>query len=755
MPIRSMCTVALLACFSLSFSSLNRAQQTPASPPEADKSADAPAADPKKVDAIVVQGQFLNPGAESAMKLAVPIKDTPLSVSNYSDDFMKALETSNLGDLYQYMTGVTRGGQSAWDLSLRGFKTTSNDRNAIMTEGLPGQLARFGSPSTVAIDHVEVVKGPASVLYGQAQPGGFVNLILKKPKEDFEGAVNLKGSTYWGDKLSFGNNPGYSVDADITGPIDNKRKFLYRVIAEDYDRETFRDFSHDKSRYAHVGLTWNIATATFATVIAEYRWRRWSQDFYIPAPNREASRLPPITTRLQEPTDFQREEAHGATAIFSHTFANKVIWKLSARSIRNDDYGKWYDPIAVLPDNVTLQRRARIGHNQRTTDYVDSTFTIPFQTGFVKHQVLVGLTGGKDQLDANRIQFVNGATTGPLARPGPGSLNINIYNPIYGLSPSHESLPSGQLQRRVTYTKAFGAYISDFVTLSDHWKATVGLRYAREQQSFLERIPVLLPERKKTLSDSYPMAGILYQPNKEWTFYGSYATSFVPAAPNFQDASGQSNFEPERGTQFEIGSKVELLKGRLYMTLALFDIKKENTLALVTCNPGIAGTCMQEVGEETSRGLEFEMSYRPTLNWQLVAGYARVDAKIAKTGPGATAPLVGSQLTNAPLHKASMWSRYDFASGALKGLGIGLGLIYVSEQDGNLPTTGNSRVLVLPSYITADLAFYYKYRRCDFTLKIGNVFDKLYYDSVGSTLADVSVVPGAPRNVTLSMRIPF
>jgi iron complex outermembrane recepter protein len=91
----------------------------------------------------------------------------------------------------------------------------------------------------------------------------------------------------------------------------------------------------------------------------------------------------------------------------------------------------------------------------------------------------------------------------------------------------------------------------------------------------------------------------------------------------------------------------------------------------------------------------------------------------------------------------------------VRGLGIGIGVAHVSEQAGNLPTAASPKVLHLPAYTIADLVFYYRWLRYDFTLKVGNVFDKTYYDSVGSTLADLSVVPGAPRNVTLSMRIPF
>lgn len=743
---------AVMATFVATAAPVAFAQTTPAETPE--KKTDAPQA----VDAVIISGRFYSPAAESAMKLAVPIRDTPLSVTNYSVEFMTAIEAPEIADLYQYMTGVSRGGQSAYDLSLRGFKTTSNDRNALMTDGLPGQVSRFASPPSFGVDHIEVVKGPASVLYGQAQPGGFVNIILKKPQEDRETFVDLKASGFRGDKLSLGDATGYAIGLDTTGPINESKTLLYRMVMESSDKDGFRDFTYEQSQYLAPSFTWNPSSATSLTLIGEYRLRRGAQDLFLPAPNRDINLIPSRTTRLQEPGDYVKEEGYSGTLLFSHAFNKNLTFKFSGRSVNNHDYTKWYDTVAMLSDLTTLQRRARIGDNHRTSNYFDATLSSAFETGFVKHKLLVGVTGGKDDLDANRIQFVNGATTGALARPVAGSLNINIYNPVYGLAPLHSSLAAGTFQRRLTASQPIGAYITDFFTLSDQWKGSVGLRYAKEKQTFSELTSsvALLPNRSQSPSDVYPMAGLLFQPTKDWTLYASYATSFVPIAPNFQDASGVFSFQPEKGKQFEVGAKADLMNGKLYGTLALFQIRKVNTLAIVTCNTGVAGTCNQPVGAETSRGAEVELNLRPLKNWQIAMGYAYVDAKIAQSNAATTAPLVGSQLTNAPKQKANLWSRYDVTDGMFKGLGIGVGLSHVSDQAGNLPTAANRKVLTLPSYTVADLAFYYRYlNKYDFTLKVSNLFDKTYYGSVGSTLADLSVVPGAPRNVSLSVRIPF
>jgi len=711
--------------------------------------------DAQALDEVVVVG-FLERESQSAMKALVPIQDTPFSVSSYNERLATSLEAVTVADLFPYMTGVTKGGQSAYDLSLRGFKTTSNDRNAIMVDGLPGQVARFGSPLTAAIEHIEVVKGPASVLYGKAQPGGFVNIISKKPQAQASTALVVRGSSYGNGDASLVDPSGYGVTADLTGPIDDGESLLYRLIADYSDRDSFRDFVYERSKYIAPSLTWQLSEATSVTFSSEYRWRRASQDFYLAAPSRDVHRLASRETRYQEPDDYQTEEGYSFGIAIAQHLADDMSWKLAARSVRNDDASSWYDPIAVLPDLVTLQRRARSQHNQRQNDYADLSFSMPFVTGPIRHQLLLGMTAGEDSLDAHRQQFFNGANSGPWSRPGPGSLNIDLYRPVYGLAPRHADLPLGQYQRRFTESQAYGLYATDFIELSARWKATLGIRYDHEDQLFVESQPIPLPSRIKAASGSYPMAGLLFQPVPEVTLYGSYSTSFLPQAPNFQDAAANNPFEPERGEQFEVGLKAQAWDGALELTVAAFDIAKKNTLALVQCKAGVAGTCMQEVGEESSRGWEIELQARPVKGWQTVFGYARTDAEVTRSSTASSAPLEGSQLTNAPGHTAHLWSRYEVEAGVLRGLGFGLGLIYVSEQAGNQPSAANPRVLRLPGYTVADLALYYDFQqRYRLTFKVNNIFDEVYYDSVGSTLADASVVPGAPRNTTLSVRVGF
>ncbi|KAF1685367.1 hypothetical protein B1992_12610 [Pseudoxanthomonas broegbernensis] len=714
--------------------------------------------DATSLDTVQVQAKFVAQGAKSAMKQDITVMETPYSVAAYSDSFMKSIETTSIADLYNYMTGVRRGGNTGYDISIRGFKSTQSDKNAIMVDGLPGVAGRFGSPPTFAAEGVEVVKGPASILYGAAQPGGFVNIITKKPKAKSAAVVDIRGSTYSGSGLSFGDRNGYGIGVDFTGPIDSEQRLLYRLVAERADKDGFRHNSWDESLYVAPSLTWHATDATQLTAAFEYRKRENSyENNQLVAPNKDIRRIADIRTRYQEKEDTADEEAYSGTLTLSHYFHNGATLNLASRSVRGEDHAKGFDNVGVLADGVTLRRRARQQLNKRDYDYFDANLSIPFATGPVEHKLLVGTTYGVDTTDFERIQFHDGPATGAASLPGPGRINVDIYNPILGQTPPLSSFPTGPVNRRYTENTSAGVYVSDLMTLSERWKLNLGVRYADEKQKTEERKTPPLTRNQTSSSAVLPTAGLLFHPLSHWTLYASYATSYIPQAAGVQDAAGNPNpFDPQEGRQYEVGAKTELLDNRLTATLALFDIEKSGTVASIACNAGVGGTCSQQVGAERSKGSELEINYQASENLQLIGGVAYTDAYVSQTHAAASAPLVGSRLTNSALKSANLWTRYDFTEGPLRNLGVGAGVSYSSEVAGSLPSANDGRVLILPAHTVADVALYYRMAdRYDLTLKIGNVFDKLYFEGVNSTTNENGIVPGVPRNITFSVRIPL
>ena len=748
---------------------------------------------------IVVKGHFLNSGASSATKLDIPVLDTPFSVSAYNNNFLKAIETTSVSDLYRYMTGVQRAGNTGYDITLRGFKSAAADRNAIMTDGLPGLSVRFGSPPTVGIDHIEVVKGPTSVLYGQAQPGGFINMITKKPRSQPGYEISLKGSTGIG---PFNRARSITGSIDATGPIDKNGTLLYRIVAEVADSKGFRDFSYEHPIYVAPSLTWNIGPDTSLTLAGEYRKVRTHYDTYLVAPNRDATLIPAITTSYQEPTDYLIENGKIGNVSFSHRFSGALKFNAAYRYVDHFDAAFGFDSVGfrnTTPTTLltTLTRRARGQENKRTYGFLDANIVADFDTFGIEHKLIFGGTIGKETSNFNRTQFYNAPATGAL------SLDVDIYNPLRnaqplsayplcntgtGLTVAICTAAGSALTWRDTTLKSKGAYISDLITLHKMFKVMLGLRYAVEDQDIVElRVPGV-PEQVKHDTKWLPLAGLIFQPTENVSIYGSYSSSFVPVAAGAFDNFGLNPFNPTSANSIEGGVKAELFDKRLTITAAYFDIKKKDTLNTFTCltaaqlaAAGIAiptgatiatGTCSAQIGGERSKGFELEVSANPIEGLSIAAGYAHTQARVTDSN---IAIQVGSRLTNSPDDAFNIWTRYDVQNGPLKGLGVGLGVAYIGDRTSFLPTfqavatTGTAtaiaasqaahdlalKTMPLASYTVVDLGVYYKVSDgIDLTFKVSNLFDKRYIESAGFT-ADINLVPGAPRLATFSARFKF
>lgn len=699
---------------------------------------------------IVITGRFFDEGSKSAMKMDVSVMDTPFSVSAYSDDFVQSLETTTVEDLYRYMTGVKKAGNTGYDLTLRGFETGGDDKNAIMVDGLPGLSTRFSSPPTIGVERIELVKGPMSVLYGQMQPGGFVNLVSKKPEAQFSGMVELRADTWAGAGIDPFKRNGYTGAVDVTGPVDENGTLLYRFVAEYGDRDTFRDFTYDRGLYLAPSLTWNIGADTALTGQFEYRDGKSSFDNGLVAPDRDVSLVAPITTRYQEPDNFRKEEGTTGVLRLVHRFDNGWNWTTAFRTVDYKSSQQEFSNRPVRPNGLTLQRRARELETKRHYDYVDSNIVMDFGTGGIEHKLLVGVNAGRDTVQENRIKFVNGG-----ACPGPLCFDIAVYNPVYGQVPDFDDLPAinpsrpqdiNSLTNQLFTTETLGFYISDLISFGDHWKLSIANRAFRDKTTIEElRLPDVPKQTKKASKLFLPSVGLLFQPNDFWTLYGSYSESYVPADPSDFNEFGENPFDPVQGKQIEVGAKADsLLDGLLTGSVALFRIDQVNLLNSFDCDLGV---CYETVGKVRSEGVEIEANLTPLPNWQIITGYAYVDARVLNS----TDPIEeGSQLANTAKHAGHIWSRYDFDNG----LGIGLGVSHTGKRPGKLRTSNTNYTLTLPAYTVVDLGVYYTHANHQVSLKVNNLFDERYYASAGFT-AEIQIAPGAPRNAVLSYRLGF
>lgn len=669
---------------------------------------------------------FTAPHATSALRMDAPVRDIPLSIKSYTNAFMKAIETKRVADLYNYITGVTRAGDTGYDFTIRGVR--SREPGNIQVNGLPGLAARMSSPSTVNIEKIEVLKGPASVLYGQIQPGGLINIVTKRPEAQKSYLFDFRAGTYAGGPSSFGDASSFRAAGDLTGPLGSSGKLLYRLLFSYDSDDSFRTgVSNDEDIYVVPSISWVPASGTALTFELEYRREHFALDNGLVAPQNDIRLVAPIETRYQEEGDHVNEEGMTGTLHFNKAFASGLAWNATFRSVLHDDDRKGFETVAVLAGNQTISRRDRHQVNERSYQFLDNNLRKDFRTGPVGHAVLFGINGGYEKRDFDRRNFRTAA-----------SLNMNIYAPRYGAAP----LVPQPTTHLVTDFWNYGAYVQDQIRFGEKWKGTVALRYDRQDSEQGDLNAPSVPKKDKSSDAVMPMAGLVFQPNRQWSIYSSYSTSFAPSSVDATDPRGRNDFEPERGKQLEAGVKGEFLDGRVDTTFAYFHITRENVLNAV------AGGFFQQVGQERSRGVEYELRAKPRPNWQVILGYAYIDAEITED---VVARNIGARVLNAPEHSGNLWTRYDFRGGALDGFGVGLGLAHQGERVGSLPPA-TGLILTLPSYTRVDSGLYYGTARYEVTLKVTNLLDEVYYDSAAS---QTSIRPGGPREVNLSFRLKF
>nr|WP_321358911.1 TonB-dependent receptor [uncultured Hyphomonas sp.] len=691
--------------------------------PQASESEPAP--DEQQIlDTVVVTGEQVPYMrlSETATKTNLDLMDTPLSVTMLNETFLEDLHSERLADAYPYTLGLSQSGTNANSFTLRGLSASLQN---VQINGLPGLASRFGSPTSANIERVEVVKGPASVLYGLMEPGGLVNIVTKQPEEEASNTLYLTTRSYAGETSEFGDDTGASLTFDSTGSLTSDSKWLYRFIARVETEDSFRNGVSSDNLYLFPSLTYRFSPDAEATFGLEYVKEDGDADDGLAAVNNDINQTAPINVRYQEDGDFDNDEGLVAFARVNWDLSEDTSLHLNLRSVFHEDERKLYENNRVndAPDlkDATLRRRDRHQLNKREYHFVDLNVSHTFDTGSVHHNLLAGINGGFEQADYERIRF------GSVIKP-----NISILDPQFGVG---EPVAITAGTDRITDYLNYGAYIQDVANLTDWLSVMVGGRYDRQDVDFTEQVSGFTDDQT---SDVFlPQGGVVIRPNDVLSLYASYTESFNPNSVQNRDANGNP-FDPEKGEQTEAGIKATLFEERLNLTLAAFDIEKTN---IVETN--INGD-LQLLGGLESQGAEFEMQALPLENWQIRFGYAYTDSVISQS-PDET--LIGQRNAFAPVHDAFFWTRYNLPREVWNGtVGASIGVNYESDRVTNAsPATQ----VELPGYTRLDLGFYYEAERYRVALSIENITDATYY--TGGT-RDTRIFPGDPRLLVLSIK---
>jgi iron complex outermembrane receptor protein len=698
-------------------------------------------AKPVKVPEIVVKEvrerddtqTYVAEESTTATRTDTPIRDVPQSIQVITRKVIEEQRTFRLQDALQNVSGInaTESAASLYEsLIIRGF--TATDRS-YFRNGLLDPFAQFTASDTYNIRRLEVLKGPAAVLYGQGDPGGVINIVTNKPLPNAAYSANV----------TLGNFNFYRSELDATGPLNAGKTVLYRLNVAGQKAGSFIDYANRDLAAIAPSVTWLMSSRTTLTVEADYL-RRWSNDPYgLPAQGT-------IFPNINGPIPRNRSVTLGDFSSFNRT-SYRVGYDLTHQfndkwSIRNafrhtiveDDKNNLYaGGLSLEPDQRTLIRFqvlqpavARRHANSMITNVVGHLRFLDMD-----HTLLTGVELRQEKTD----QFIFASGLGP---------SLDLFAPDYSLSP----LPFDGTVNSKADNKSAGFYMQDQVTILPNLKFLGGVRFDYVHQSAQS-----LGSASQT-SDNHavsPRLGLVYQPIEPLSLYTSWTKGFQPSPASSFNPNGEL-FKPERSTQYEIGTKIFMFDNRVSATLAWFHLTREN---LLTPNPdpalALQGFAVQ-TGEQRSQGVELDVTAQLAPGWNVITGYAYTDAEVTKDND---LTLVAKRLANVPYNKFTLWSTYFLQDGPLKGFGLGGGIFAFSTRNSSIFEGG----VDIPGYVRADAALYYNRdlkpgswwgaKSVNVALNVRNLLDQRYVAT--SYNGSSQFFFGEPRTVLATVGLRF
>lgn len=667
------------------------------------------------VEVKATRQNYRSLSATGATKTDTLLKDLPQSVRVLTGDLLKDVGVTDLAGALDLSSGISRQSNlgGLWDsYAMRGFTGDPNFGSDYMVNGFSSSRGYNGMRDSANTNSVEVLKGPASALYGRGEPGGTINITTKKPR--FEPMQSID--------MSVGSFSTVRGAVDLTGGITDSIAFRLNAAYEKGD--SFRDTVKKEHAFISPSFIWLIGDSTTVSYEIEASEQRTPFDRGVVAVNGVLG-LVPNSRFLGEPADGPTVvKSLGHQIFVQHEL--KEGWSLqSGFSYRDSELvGFSTEANNLLADGRTLRRQRRHRDFSATDQSGRVELLGKFETGSIKHSGLIGVDAYKFQ--DTRVQL----------RRNPSATNayaIDIYNPVYGGVADPLTLSISTVEDQ----KAHGYYAQDQVDLTDAWKLMLGVRRDQYDQTVLNRR--LAVSNNQNLSATSPRAGLVFQPTKVLSLYATAAKGF---RPNSGISIDNKAFPAEESKSYEVGAKLETVDGKVTGTLAVYKISKKNVL---TTNP-VNTDFSISAGEVGSKGVELDVSGEVVKNVLVSFAYAYTDATVTK---GDNTIVTGSRFPNVPKNSASLVVTPSFKIGDSMAT-IGGGLNYVGERLGDVATTSN---FGLPAYTTVKLISSYNVsKKLRIALNVDNLFNKQYY---ASSYSQVWVAPGTERTITLNARYKF
>lgn len=639
--------------------------------------------------------------AAGALKLDIPLLETPQAVSVIARALLEDQGARKLEDALRNVAGVTVGGYySDWDYyRIRGFDAAFSTYQ----DGLRGDYGTYAE--TYGLERVEVLKGPASALYGQGPLGGMVNLVSKRPRPENFADVQFSAGSF--------NFFEPALDLGLT--LNDDKTVYARLTALYRDQESFVDYANKQRVFVAPALTWNIGPQTTITFLSHYSHDWLLMAMPLPA---KGTVLPningkiPIERFIGDP-DADSSELWRAKIGYELKHEFNETFALRQNASLNRLWQHW--PDLLYPSSLDADERTlyRYPYNYRETlDRIalDTALEARFETAGLDHHLVAGVDyyASRSESESRQIDYADFPGSYPA---------LDLYNPVYS------SLLPPYATRSKTTTDAgmVGLYVQDHVKLFERVTVTFGGRYDWSSSE------------GDDVEGFSPRAGLTYAFSPSIAAYGNYSRSFKPQWYS-RDAAGRV-VDPEVGENYEVGLKTSFLDGRVNTLISLYHLTRQD---VATPNPTTPDPFDAiAAGEQRSRGVELEGAFKITHGLEVTAAYTYADAEVTKD----EALPVGARLQGVPEHSFSAWLKYTLQEGPLRGLGVGVGGRYYTEQQGDVTFAAPFE---LPAYGVMDAALFYRRGRFNAQVNLSNVLDERYFAGAYNSLY---VMPGEPLSV--------
>ena len=654
----------------------------------------------------------------TSTKTDTPLIETPQSVTVIGREQIDALKPQQVGDAVAYSAGVfgnVFGPDPRVDFFLiRGF--TAND-TGLYRDGL--QLFNYGFAAykvdTFGLERIDVLRGPAAVLFGQGGPGGLINLISKKPPVEPLRYIEVGGGSFGQKYLAF----------DLGGPADKDGHWFYRLTGIGRQGGTQVDGLDENRGYIAPTFTYKPDGATTFTLLSSVQYDDTGRlNAFLPYYGTVRPTVLGLRVRqsdnVSDPSNntYRRMQANIGYE-FEHVFDDTWTFRQNLRYAFSDSLDDAFlGGIGYADANQTQIARYRFRAASRARLFnVDNQAVARFDDGLFRHTFLMGLDYKNFQLNDNQ------ATGGFAGVPVP---NFNIITPNYGAA----SVPVAPYLVNYDVFQQLGLYYQDQIKLTPELTLVVSGRGDFTSNEVNNRLAST--QTRQSANAFTQRYGLIYNFDFGLAPYVSYATFFNPqVGTNFFSQP----FKPTTGDQFEAGIKYEIPGANAFLTVAAFDLALANSLTADPTNP----LNQLQLGETRSRGFEAQLVANITKDFNVVASFTSYNLEITKGDVGA----IGRTPTNTPETLASVFADYTIPTGDWAGFGFGAGVRYVGRSFADVNNT-----LTVPERALFDAVVHYSRDNWRFAINAANLADKRFVSSCQSVNA---CFYGEQRRITASL----